>query len=207
MVFGSSSGSPQLIKATTNALWVSLQGVAAGTGTGTFKPAGTLCDSTAANCSVVAYSDAATINQWNVFSLTVPASTLVATGSQLKIHIDATTAANANTKVIQTWWGGGTCSGTGASCCASGQQVSSIGTSGSGIGGAIETTIRRTGASTQVWNIFSAFSTTITENQQTAGGTQTETNALPFVMCARNTAASAATLQGTPRMTIDFFGQ
>lgn len=178
-----------------------------GASTQTFKAGGRLCDTLAANCSAVAYSDASVQNQWNVMSLTIPASVLNATGDALVVHIAAKTAANANTKNFQAYWNGGTCSGSGASCCASGTQLYSDASTGSGVAFSSTHTVKKSGSAAQILDGQSyAGAATIASADYTTGSA-TESGTIPVAFCARNTSAAATTLQGTPLMEIDYKGQ
>jgi hypothetical protein len=180
--------------------------VKGGTGTGTLKASGIICNSLAANCGTVAYTDAATINQWNVMSVTLPASTLAATGDMIEILFDAKTAANANAKAFQLYFNGGTCSGTGATCCSSGTQVFSDGNSNSGLIQMARDLVFKTGSGTQNISDLSVGSTSI-QSANALTASVTDTGTIPIVLCARNTAASAATLQGTPTLLVRYAGQ
>lgn len=181
--------------------------VNAGGGTGTMKASGLLCSTNAANCGAVAYTDAGVINQWNVMSLTVPASTLAVNGDALKVRVAAQLATNANTKGWQLYIGGGTCSGTGATCCATGTQVYSDGSASSNFATISDYLVTRTGASTQQVNGVTYTGPASISSVDNVSGASTDTSTMLIAYCARNTSAGAATLQGTPSMRIEYAGK
>lgn len=192
---------------TTVHTWKAVQTFPGGSGTGTYKSDGLICSTAAAGCGSVAYVDAATVNQWNVMSVTLPASTLVTNGDTLDIDAYVQTATNANTKAFQLYWGGGTCSGTGASCCASGTQVYSDGTSGSNVAYLSKYSLMRIASGTQTYTGFNAVGAASLTGVLQGNPSVTDTATIPIVFCARNTSASAATLQGTPRLQVRYSPQ
>ena len=114
----------------SNRLMVTAVGQA-GTGTGTFKPGGLLCQ------NITPIVDALVQNQWNVASCSIPANTLVSNGDTLRVNATWRTAGNGNTKGFQLWYSlaTATCSGTGANLCDSGCNMSNAQTTvGNGIG-------------------------------------------------------------------------
>lgn len=178
-----------------------------GAGTGTFKSSGTICNTAAADCGAVAYVDASVLNQWNIMSLNLPASSLAVNGDTLKIRIMAQLATNANTKGWQLWWNGGTCSGTGGSCCASGTQVYSDGSANSNVVTLGDYTAYRISSGNQDVSGITYTGTASVSSVDHVTSTATDTGAIPVVFCARNTSAGATTLQGTPSMQIGYAGK
>jgi hypothetical protein len=181
--------------------------VKGGGGTGTLKASGTICNTTAADCGAVAYSDAGVINQWNVMSLTLPASTLATNGDTLKVRIVAQLATNANTKGWQLWFGGGTCSGTNASCCTTGTQIFSDGSASSNVTTISDYYVTRTSSGNQQVNGVTFTGATSIQSIDNVSTAITDTGTIPIVYCARNVSAGAATLQGTPAMRVDYLGK
>lgn len=174
---------------------------AVGTSSQTYKAGGLICSTVTANCSTVQYTDAGVQNQWNVMSVSIPAKALITVGDELVIDVTGQTASNANAKVFQLFLGGTTCSGTASNCCSGGKNITSDGLTLNNVGFTSHYAIDRSGASTQWIGGFSMGGTTIGDITQTTG-TITDTAAIPLVWCARNTAASALTMQGTPVITV-----
>lgn len=171
-------------------------------------PTKTICSTLAGTCGCTTYVDAGVINQWNVITCLLPAATLVANGDNVDVHVTAQLATNANTKGYQLYWNGGTCSGTGGSCCASGTQVFSDGSSGTNVTTISDYLVTRTSSSNQVLNgiTYTGGSSISSIDQVTS--TATDTGTILVAYCARNTAAGAATLQApNPAITIVRNGQ
>lgn len=191
----------------SNNLIVALAGVTAGASTTTFKAGGMLCNTSAADCSTIAYVDAGVINQWNVMSLTLPASSLTNNGDSVKVRIIGQLATNANTKAYQLYWGGGTCSGTGATCCSTGTQIFSDGSTGSNVTTISDYLATRVSSGNQQINGITYTGATSISSVDNVATTATDTAIIPIVYCARNTSAGAATLSGVPNMRIDYTGK
>lgn len=188
-------------------LQVVLIGTTAGASTTTFKAGGMLCNTSAADCSTVAYVDAGVINQWNVMSLTLPASSLTNNGDSVKVRVIGQLATNANTKAYQLYWGGGTCSGTGATCCSTGIQIFSDGSTGSNVTTISDYLATRVSSGNQQINGITYTGATSISSVDNVATTATDTAIIPIVYCARNTSAGAATLSGVPNMRIDYTGK
>lgn len=169
----------------------------AGTGTGTYKPAGMLAWSTT-------YTDAAVQNQWNVLTTTIPANTFITAGDTVQIDVRAQTAANANTKVLDLFFNGATCSGTGASCCATGTSIAAIGTTSSAAATVWTYRISHYTANLLVTSGFTINALTVAS--AAAGSVAaTESGPIDVVLCTRNTSAAAATTSGVPSMALTYF--
>lgn len=95
LLFGSASGVAQPIKATSNSLWVAIQGVTAGTGTQTGKVPVTIYADVTATGSTGGGAAA------DVSSYTMPANTLSANGQKLTFYAAAQHAANTNATTFQ----------------------------------------------------------------------------------------------------------
>lgn len=80
----------------------------AGTGTGTYKPSGRLYS------TGTAVNTGANTTETDGATYTVPANSLSANGQTLRFRVYGTTAANANTKTVQLYWGGTSVYTTGA---------------------------------------------------------------------------------------------
>lgn len=207
LVYGSSSGVPQVVKSTTNALWVSLQGgvppsLTAGSGTGAFKPSGNICDTAAGTCSCTTFADASVQNQWNVITCTIPASTLIANGDLLEVAIDWKLAANANTKEYQSYFNGGTCSGSGAAMCSTGTQFFALTSTGSGTSVIHRFRATRTASNTQRLSEFTSTANSLQDTFTTTAAV-TDTGTIPFAFGVRNQSAAATSVGNVvPQMTI-----
>lgn len=164
--------------------WSGQQVFKVGTGAGTMKPSGVVCQD-------MTNPDTQTQNAWNYKTCTVPAAALSAVGDQIVCLWGFRLATNANTKTIQLYSNGGTCSGSGGSACATGDQVFSYGQSGSAtrVGGTVFITKASAGA--QAAYALSNLDTTISTDS--VPGTATESSAIPVVLAYRNTSAAAAT--------------
>lgn len=160
-----------------------------------------LCSSLAGTCSCTGLTDASTQNTWNVMSCQLPAGTLLAAGDYIDVIITARAAANTNAKEFQLYWNGATCSGTNATMCSSGTQLSSAGSSTSGVQVDSRSQAIKTGASTQNLNDLTILATSISSHVITTA-TATDTGAVQISWGVRNTAAAAASVQGTPTLTI-----
>ncbi len=160
-----------------------------------------LCDTSVPNCSAVAYVDAGVQNQWNVMSVLLPASTLQTVGDTIDIQVNAQTATNANVKAMQLYLGGTTCTGSGGSCCAAGAQFFSVGPTTSNGGFVARATVHKTGTNAQLLSGSAQAAASVLATANTVGAV-TDSGTIPLVFCATNTSASAATLQGTPEITV-----
>lgn len=172
--------------------------VAVGSG-GLMRLGGVVCSSLAGTCTCTAFVDAATINQWNFFQCTIPASALARNGDTLFVEIDWKNANNANTKQSQGYWNGGTCGGTGASMCTTGTQAFS-GSSATTNGGYDWFKVQRVSSGNQA---VMGFQGTQYFNQYTAA-TVTDTATVPIMWGVRNTSASAASVT-TPNPSITVY--
>lgn len=193
LVFGSSSPNvSQVIKATSSALWVSVQSQAAGTGGATFKAGGTVLQ------NLVSATDAATINQWNVSNVVVPANTVVNVGDTLVIKVPFALAANANAKAYQIWWAlnSATCSGTSGNLCNSGCQLgNNTSTSGSGSNAEYNAMTTKTSGGNHKTSEWLTIAASVQENVVGSCAID-ETQATQIAVGWRNTAASAASIAG-----------
>jgi len=187
------------------ALNVVVSTVQAGSGTGTLKISGDVCDSVAASCGCTTYADTATLNTWNLQTCTLPASTLATNGDDVEAIIDGKTANNANNKEFQVYWNGGTCGGTGAAACTTGTQLfdSTTATQANTIG--IRARFKRSTSGNQLI-FFTIRASTAFLNQGATTAAVTDTATIPVVLAARNTSAGAATLDVTagPVMTLTY---
>lgn len=201
--FGNSTGSSAAPSFNTNP---SFQ---AGTGTGSFKGSGVICDTNAGTCSCSTFTDSSVQNQWNVITCTVPASTLAVNGDELRVSVDFNAAANGNTKEFQMFWNGGTCSGNSAAMCSTGTNLWGTGVTTTTNGNSIRafSRIKRTASGAQ--NLFSTVSaSTAVIGQAATTASVTDTNTIAISFGTRNTSAAATTAQApTPTMTIQLFKQ
>lgn len=207
-VFGNPTGSTAAPSFTTAPSVVSLT-AKGGTGTGTFKAGGQICDTVGGTCSCSTMTDAATINQWNVITCTLPASSLAANGDEILLTIEFQNANNANTKEYQAYWNGGTCSGTGATMCSSGTSLWGSGITTTSAATLLSATgrIKRTTSGNQDLLSRIMSSTAIIGTGATTASV-TDTNTIAIAFGGRNTSASAATF-GTPtaKMRVAYSGQ
>jgi hypothetical protein len=210
------ASSPTALTATNGRLNVSVNGgnpsfttvtATAGSGTGTFKSSGVLCDTIAGTCGCTAFTDAGVQNQWNVITCTLPASTLATNGDGIEIEVPWLMAANANAKSYQAYWNGGTCSGTGASMCATGTSIFSLATSNSANSAWHRFRIRRTSSGNQRIE-ETTFVGATTQDTTVTTAAVTDTGTIAFAFGCRNTAAAAACSGAVgPSITIKNFSQ
>lgn len=193
LLFGSSSGATQVIKATSNALWVSIQSGAApvftaGGGTDTFKSSGVLFTGRKT-------TDSAVQNDWNFVSQAISANTFNTNGQVLKFLVGLVGANNANTHEYQAYFAdnSSTCGGTGAALCTTGTIVlPSVTNTTANAGEYLEVIVIRTGSGTQDYIRHLDGGPNISVTTGTA--TQTDSGIMKFVFGTRNTTAAAASL-------------
>lgn len=95
LLYGSASGVAQPIKATSNALWVSIQSLTAGAGTNTFRPAGIIYSTTPND------TNSSTTNYKCLEFTALSGNTLVNVGDQLIIRYEANGTSDTNSKAIR----------------------------------------------------------------------------------------------------------
>jgi hypothetical protein len=181
--------------------------VKGGSGTGTLKASGTICDTDSATCSCTTFTNSNVINTWNVITCSIPASTLASTGDRLEISVDSLASNNANTKEIQFYFGAPSCGGTGAAMCVSGTLLASASTATTANSVTAFGKIKRTGSSTQ--NTFGTLrASTAFLAQSAAAAAVTDTGAILVAFGCRNTSAGAACMDAPlPTMSIYFTGR
>jgi hypothetical protein len=180
----------------------------AGSSTGVFKASGIVCDTIAGSCSCTTMTDAATQNQWNVITCTLPASALATNGDEIEGVIEFNAAANANTKEFQAYWNGGTCSGTGATMCSTGTSLWGAGVTTTTNANSVRARFRVIRSSSGNQDLISTLAaSTAILGQGATTATVTDTNTIAISFGGRNTSAAAATF-GTPtaKMRIIFYG-
>lgn len=204
MFIGSSGGTVPWQGSATGVPFVSMNGGIATLGAGSSTDTG---KAPLTDCYNQTFTDAGVVNQWNVFGCTLGASALATVGDTLHIRVAAMLAANVNTKGWQLWWNGGTCSGTGGSCCASGTQVYSDGSASSGVATLSDYFATRTSSGNQNISGITYTGTASVSSVDSVTSATTDTSAIPIVWCIRNTSAGAASISGIPTLRTEYWGK
>lgn len=152
------------------------------------------------------YVDTATQNLYNVMEVDIPAGALANIGDTLRVRFDGKHAANGNAVEYQMTIGGTACGGSGASCCTGGVKYVDNSTSSTGVGIISDDLVIKTSNNNQ--NITGVtWASTTPQSQESTSSTSTDTLMIPIDMCVRNTAASAASLQGIPTLRVEYWGR